>query len=168
MRVARHASELRAFRQNPEHPDWWIEQLEYLEAIDEPGGVAFGHDTELEPTIVFSMERRGLVATRVQPVDIRTRTGWQRLEFRWVELTELGRDVFERDLPPPVSIPRELSWPEVPGRGGSGFEPVADPTPLGAPRLEAPVTAAISGIPEEGPLPRPRPRPKKRRRRRRR
>lgn len=88
------------------HPHWWVEHLEYLEAIDEPGGVAYGRRTELKPMIVSSLERRGLVTTRVQPVDVQAGPSVERLTFPWVELTERGRDVFERDLGPPPPLPR--------------------------------------------------------------
>ncbi len=92
-----------------EHPAWWIEHLEHLEAIDEPGGVAYGRHTGLRTPVVSSLERRGLVATRVQPVDVKAGRALQRLSFPWVELTERGRDVFERDLPPPTALPISLT-----------------------------------------------------------
>ncbi len=84
----------------PEHPDWWIEQLEYLEAIDEPGGVRYAGVTGLQPRIVHSMERRGLVTTYAKDV----RPGWssETATRLWVELTEVGRRTFEEDLPPPM------------------------------------------------------------------
>lgn len=93
------------------HPAWWIEHLEHLEAIDEPGGVAYGASTDLRVPVVASLERRGLVVTRVQPVDVKAGRALQRLSFAWVELTDRGRDVFERDLPPPTALPSPL-WKE--------------------------------------------------------
>ncbi len=93
------------------HPLWWIEHLEHLEAIDEPGGVAYGRHTSLRTPVVASLERRGLVAIRVQPVDMKAGRSFERLSFPWVELTAQGRDVFERDLPPPTALPIPL-WKE--------------------------------------------------------
>jgi hypothetical protein len=91
-----------------DHPDWWIEQLEYLEAIDEPGGVRYAGDTGLAPRIVHSMQRRGLVTTYAK--EVRPRYSSDSSMRCWVELTELGRRTFEEDLPPPMVRATRARW----------------------------------------------------------
>ena len=85
------------------HPAWWIEHLEYLEAIDSPGGVAYGASVDLRAPVIMSLERRGLVTTSVQVVDVQSGGGRpERLSFPWVKLTDRGRRVFDGDLPPTI------------------------------------------------------------------
>ncbi len=92
-----------------EHPAWWIEHLEHLEAIDRPGGVAYGASVGLRAPVIMSLARRGLVTASIQVVDVQNGGGQpERLSFPWVKLTDQGRRVFERDLPPPTALPIPL------------------------------------------------------------
>jgi hypothetical protein len=90
-----------------EHPEWWIRHLEVLEALDEPGGARFGGDSGLEMAVVDSLARRGCVLTTAALlVDAK---GKPEASVPWAILTDLGRQVFEEDLPPPPFVHRE--WP---------------------------------------------------------
>lgn len=84
------------------HPEWWIRHLEALEALDEPHGAPFGAGTELEAAVVDALWRRGCVVTQAAPV--LNERGKEIATVPWARLTELGRRVFEEDLPPPPFI----------------------------------------------------------------
>jgi cation transport regulator ChaC len=118
-------------RNNPgEHPAWWIEQLEYLETMDEPGGVRYSADTGLEPRIVHALERRGLVRTKAKL--IHPSSGGYPSTVSWVELTPLGREVVEGDLPPPARVRRSKPREQYPGPQAVSYERESSEGDVGA------------------------------------